>query len=358
VVEEKAEVPEVVVELEPEESVDVLVEPILEPEPAPEVNKEPVPEAPVEMEKIEAPEVLPMIDDHPHDLLTTDDKEELNNHAEKASNILANTEEVPVVDLEKHMADTFEKLAFLNLEGVALENMKKIAADRISGVQDPYTTRTRVGRPVTEGGVGLSGADSANAMLAIEDGFTDHQAHVLAKMKAERKEELRSIRENRENIALLAAQSAKTEEAKSSVGGGILSASPRMSESSIPASKLPKPQVTDVRFVPRLTGPTEELRRMSIKEFRRIAKDPKKVIERILDKIDSLAETGYDKKIVGIKAWRESPVNQLYLQMTQEALTTDISIEAVSKAFADRGGEFLTPEEIRAIVHLNGSLRF
>lgn len=358
---ESSEVVDVVTGPESEELLDVLVEPTPEPEAAPEM--EPVPvlepelESPVEMEKIEAPEVFPMIDEHPHDLLTSDDHEELNNHAEKASIISANTESTPVADLDGHVTKTLESLSSLQIDAAAKENLAKIVKDRVSGIQDPYTTRTKIGRAVAEGGVGLSGLDLANAMQAIEDGFNEHQDHVLIKMKEVRKAELRDLREQREKPAQ-EPEKVTNAQNQQKPSPNIERATTRMSTGSIPASSLPKPQVTDVRFVPRLAGPTEELRRMGITEFRRIAKDPNNVIERILDKIDSLAETGYDKKIVGIKAWRESPVNQLYLRMTQEALTTDVSIEAVSKSFADRGEDFLTPEEVRAIVRLNGRLRF
>jgi hypothetical protein len=126
-----------------------------------------------------------------------------------------------------------------------------------------------------------------------------------------------------------------------------------------PASPLPasKPTVSDVSFTPKLTGPTDALRSMTIVDFRRLSKDPKEATLKIKDKIDLLAEESFERKTEGIKAWQASESNKTYLSMLRTSLEGEPLVQVITK-LQNTAQPVLTKEEFDAIMELNRDLRF
>jgi hypothetical protein len=119
-----------------------------------------------------------------------------------------------------------------------------------------------------------------------------------------------------------------------------------------------KPKIEDVKFRPKLTGPIEEIRSMTLADFRRLAQTPQEIIEKILEKIEIIEEESFLKKTQAIKAWKESVVNQIYLELGDESMEQKRSIsEIIAKRQAD-GVETLTEQEVEAIIELNQRLRY
>jgi hypothetical protein len=129
-----------------------------------------------------------------------------------------------------------------------------------------------------------------------------------------------------------------------------------------PASQPPsagRPVVADIVGPSRkLAGPIDELGRLTIDEFRRLSRDPREAAIKIRDKIGLLEEQGVGQKILGIKAWRSSPVNRLYLEMARAALLASQAIEEVAETWGKDGRPTLSIEEIKAINNLNNETRF
>lgn len=119
-----------------------------------------------------------------------------------------------------------------------------------------------------------------------------------------------------------------------------------------------KKKVTDVTVARRLVGPVEELGTMRPAEFRRLSSDPKEAARKIFDKLDLLESTSYEERIKGVRAWRKSPINTLYRQMASEALKQGKSIAEIAAERRNVGKESLAPNEIQAIVELNGKVKF
>ncbi len=132
--------------------------------------------------------------------------------------------------------------------------------------------------------------------------------------------------------------------------------------STIPAKKTiinqGKEKIADVRYVPKLVGPIEELKELDLVNFRRLSSNPIDAAMKIKEKIDFLEDDGYDKKLEGIKAWRQSPLNKLYLQIGQESISQEKDIGTVIHERQKAGKEYLTQEEFVAIMDLNKELRF
>jgi hypothetical protein len=117
-------------------------------------------------------------------------------------------------------------------------------------------------------------------------------------------------------------------------------------------------KMTDVVTATRLVGPVEQLRLLGPVEFRRLSSNPAEAAKKVEDLLTALEETSYEEKVKGIKAWRESPMTQLYVQMTEEALSEGISLPEISSRRRSAGKESLSPAEIKALVELSARLRF
>jgi hypothetical protein len=119
-----------------------------------------------------------------------------------------------------------------------------------------------------------------------------------------------------------------------------------------------KKKVADIKMARALVGPIDEIGTLSVAQFRRFSSDPKEGVEKILDKLALLESTSYEDRIKGVKAWRSSPLNLLYLSMVREALEQGVSIAEAASARRNAGKESLSPSEIQAIVGLNRKMKF
>jgi len=118
-----------------------------------------------------------------------------------------------------------------------------------------------------------------------------------------------------------------------------------------------KPRMQDVKPVARLTGPVEELRAITIVDFRRLSKDPAEACVKIKDKIDLLAEQSYTRRNEGIAAWGASEVVRTYLELMGEGLNGVPLKDAVAAREAAKK-PYLTPPEFQAVAALSRQLRY
>ncbi len=116
--------------------------------------------------------------------------------------------------------------------------------------------------------------------------------------------------------------------------------------------------LTDIQPVRRLVGPVEELGNMTPAEFRRLSTTPADAVQKIEDILHTLEKQNYEDRVKGIQAWRQSPMNQLYISMTTTALMGGISLAEVATKRRSAGDDSLSPAEIRAVSALNERLRF
>ena len=130
---------------------------------------------------------------------------------------------------------------------------------------------------------------------------------------------------------------------------------PGPSAVSMPAGS--KPVVSDVKYSPKLTGPVEELRSITLKDFRHLSREPREATLKLKDKIDLLEEQSFEVKTQGIRAWQDSEVNKLYLDILRKSLegkpVNDVIAEREAKAEPT-----LSKAEFDSIMDLNRKLRF
>ena len=275
---------------------------------------------------------------------------------------------------------------------------------RLRDVRDGFGTREKLEASAEAGGVGMSGAPLVAVMELVErmdamhhlalGNKTDMLREKIVAEKAERVEKAQAQTAQeaqvmsqryaeitgkapdahvetvpaRASVAVPAAQA--TEQRAQAIDTSKVRAAieaakaqgpvvtPVMSAASIPATASGRPIVEDIRFERKLAGPVEELRMLSLSDFRRLSLDPKQAILRIRDKVELSAQEGYEHRIAAIKAWRESPLSQLYVSASREALMGGKGIVDVLADRRSRGEDTLRDDELHAIVELNGILRF
>lgn len=124
------------------------------------------------------------------------------------------------------------------------------------------------------------------------------------------------------------------------------------------AESAGKVRMDDIKFIPKSFGPVEELKYFNLAGFRRLSKNPKEAAAKIKQKISLLEEESYAKKLEGIKAWRNNPVNRLYLEIGNNSISKSKPINDIIEERIAQGAECLTANEFEAIMDLNKELRF
>jgi hypothetical protein len=105
-------------------------------------------------------------------------------------------------------------------------------------------------------------------------------------------------------------------------------------------------------------GPIDELRQMTVEEFRRLAMTPAQTTEKIIQKIQLLEQESLTQKAAGIAAWKASPVNQLYIELGNASLAAGQSVKQVIASRTTSNQPTLTDAEFGAIADLNRQLRY
>ena len=121
-----------------------------------------------------------------------------------------------------------------------------------------------------------------------------------------------------------------------------------------------KIKMHDIRVPrPNIMTPVDELKYLDLVNFRRLSRESLlKAKDKIREKIRLLGAESYDKRIEGIKAWRISPINKLYLQIGEESISKNEPIDVIIEERKARGDEYLTNPELEAVMDLNKEFRF
>ncbi len=133
---------------------------------------------------------------------------------------------------------------------------------------------------------------------------------------------------------------------------------PQMPTASVRPMQTERPTIADIRGAPRLIGPIEELRVMTLADFRHLGDGPIACIRRVYEKIQLIGKESYTKRAEGIKAWRASESYQLYLTMGQESLLSGKTIRDVIAEHQRSGQSALSEQEFSLIADLNRKLRY
>ncbi|MDQ5952516.1 MAG: hypothetical protein QG626_645 [Patescibacteria group bacterium] len=223
-----------------------------------------------------------------------------------------------------------------------------LADKAIRGLRDIYQTRDIVERDWE-----IKGNDLATVMQAVSAGVDAYQSVATVpsvNSKSVVKDELSDVESQADErfSKLTKADLQAIPQAKAELTVG---STPIM-------TKDGQRKVVDVVTSARLAGPIEQLGKMSPTEFRRLSSNAAEAGQKIEDLLSTLETTSYEERVKGVLAWRESPMNQLYLQIAEEALTQGLALPEVSSRRRAAGKESLSPAEIKALALLNTRIRF
>ncbi len=282
---------------------------------------------------------------------------------------------------------------------VLMDRCKKVVETRIRNVRTAQQTRSHIEQSVDKGGLGVSGRALADMLEAIEGHVgvyedmleekalkdkTEHIEKRIAKRKEKqgfdtKQEKVLSDRHasitgkvSKDVVKPVAPSGARTSAAVSHEDSltqqtrrvdkeKLNSATKNAELDQIKENPKPiasKPVVKDVQSKKRLAGPVEELRYMTLTDFRRLSKDPNQAITKIMDSVELVQDQGYHKKVEAIKAWQASPVNQIYVSLTQRAIFESSPLEELRSSYDADKTKMLTKEELAAVIKLNTELRF
>ena len=112
-------------------------------------------------------------------------------------------------------------------------------------------------------------------------------------------------------------------------------------------------KMDDVHFTPRVFTPIDELKYMTLKNFRNLNADPVAATEIVKHKLEALAKDDFSWRLEGISAWKQCPVNKMYVDIYHTAMSEGKQIGQVIEAKQKASPEALTSAEFEAIFSFN-----
>lgn len=320
------------------------------------VVSQPIPPLPPKLQKVETPPPVPKVSKpatppRPKSAEPDIDPNELKIPAKKAAVARKLTASVQDSFAAALVLATENAAAVLKKRKISEKVFADLAGKAIRGVRDIYQTRDIVERDWE-----LQGEDLATLMQAITAGVDAY--HNSSPMDAAQpdaaKSQNASPRDDRAELDQRFSKLTKTSEADK--------IEPVKAQLTVGSANLKTPdgqrKVVDVVSNQRLAGPVEQLGKMTPAEFRRLSSSASEAAQKVEDLLSALESTSYEERVKGVLAWRDSPMNQLYLQIAKEALAQGLALPEVSSRRRAAGKESLSPAEIKALALLNAKIRF
>lgn len=105
-------------------------------------------------------------------------------------------------------------------------------------------------------------------------------------------------------------------------------------------------------------GPLDEIQALTLIDLRRLASDPRMAVGEIMEKVERLEQESFSQRIAAIRAWQQSPVYRLYLELGHQSMEKTQPIASVIGQRQAAGEPSLTEAEFEAISDLNQKLRY
>ena len=260
---------------------------------------------------------------------------------------------------------------------------RSLLASRLKDVRTPVQFAEALRASTKIGGIELSEEDAKKVEQQvlekskkiqagqIEPARKDDVQQVKEAEELAKKKAFRAIREEiaqrQEQAAKLSPKVAPPPVPKPPAAAQPESLQPRLKEkpkpTAIPKVKRQttqegKQRIADIKTPPKVIGPVEELRTITLQEFRQFSSDPGVCTQKIEEKIKLLEEDSLIKKAEGIKAWKQAEIYQLYLGIGNDSMAQGKSVKEIIQSRTMEGRPYLTEEEFNAVADLNRRLRF
>lgn len=105
-------------------------------------------------------------------------------------------------------------------------------------------------------------------------------------------------------------------------------------------------------------GPVDEIRSMTLADFRKLADNPNQAADKVLQKISLLEDESLVKRSQGVVAWHKSEIYKLYLKIGATSMAEKKPIEQVIRELQENNQPYLAPEEFNVVADLNRKLSY
>lgn len=124
------------------------------------------------------------------------------------------------------------------------------------------------------------------------------------------------------------------------------------------ARQVDRPAMTDItRPVNKALGPAEEMKSLTLTEWRRLGQGAAESSRHLIEKFRHLERESFSLWTSAIAGWRQSEVYLLYLEMGRQSLDQGMSIQDVITTRAKNGQAYLSEHEFFAVADLNRQLQ-
>ncbi len=107
-----------------------------------------------------------------------------------------------------------------------------------------------------------------------------------------------------------------------------------------------------------LVDPIKEIQDLTLEDFRNFSSDPSVAAEKIKEKINILAAESLEKGVLAVKAWKNSEINKMYLNILSNAMIKHLPVYEIIEEMKKERKAVLNEKEFEAIAELNRNLRF
>lgn len=279
-----------------------------------------------------------------------------------------------------YIVEEIIKKSGVKIDDRIFDRLKRVVESRLREIRDLIETKEALMRQRQMGGAGLDVEQARNILkiieeyrLKIHDGenleeeavkiqtvpkiIKEEQEDVLSLDKKVVNEEKPMVKENRINTVNLIKSKPTSQE--------VYAVKTRVEENKKEPSGLeaffknsPAIGVENNYQARMIAGPIEELASISLDYFRQLGKTPEESTIKIKHKIELLQDESYEKKMDGIKSWRQSPVYKNYLSIGRACVEEGMGVAEVINERQKRNEPCLTTEEFDAVADLNEELAY
>ncbi len=313
----------------------------------------------------------------------TEVKQKAQEASNEAEELAAGTQR-PILSPTASLLDRGVEEAYVlaNIQGLddyLKKRLRNVISTRLRGVRNAEQVREVLLRDNKVGGLGQSPEETERIVGVIEQMYVEYhekiQAEERGKVETFVQEQQKRIedRQGREAQEREAWYQNKLQSVAQGETGAVAALRAVMQGVRMagPTCDLPTPGVTvSVQNAPassnrvdavqgyvRLTSLTEELEHMDLARFRRLAKTPEEAKKKVVQMFQGLKQESYERWLEGVKRWRQSPLQQMYLGLVSRAFSEQRPVSEIAQ-LQQAAGASLTPEEVGVIIDLNQQFSF
>lgn len=265
--------------------------------------------------------------------------------------------------VERAVQSVMDELHDLTLDEYLKKRLENTISIRLRDVRNDIQTKSILQREAKIGGVELDAATADRVAVLIERAYNTYRGQIIEEEKQKiqqtleiqkQKVEERKKRESEEHAKWY------QEKVRSTQDEAFMQEQFRQAmQGNLPSAQgTPGLRLDSVVAPTRLKGLAEELAEMTWDEFRRLAKTPDQSAEKIRQKLETLKGESFESWTTGVQAWRQSPLQQEYLKLITESFSTGKPVIEVVEARHAQDPHTPSPDEVSALIQLNGTIQF